>query len=118
MNAPSSDCARLSPAPALARLPGPAGERFANLFRRGTLSLEVYAPRGRDDQTPHDQDEIYIVLQGAGTFVCGPQREAFGPGDVLFVAAGVPHRFEDFSDDLAVWVIFYGPKGGERPADR
>lgn len=116
MNAPSPDCVRLSPASALARVPGPAGERFATLFRRGTLSLDVYAPRGRDDQTPHDQDEVYVVLQGAGTFVCGPRREPFAPGDVLFVAAGVPHRFEDFSDDLAVWVIFYGPQGGERPS--
>jgi hypothetical protein len=32
------------------------------------------------------------------------------------VPAGVVHRFEDFSDDLAVWVVFYGPEGGEIPA--
>jgi hypothetical protein len=31
----------------------------------------------------------------------------------MFVAAGVEHRFEDFTDDLAVWVMFYGPEGGE-----
>jgi hypothetical protein len=29
------------------------------------------------------------------------------------VAAGIEHRFEDFSEDLAVWVVFYGPTGGE-----
>jgi mannose-6-phosphate isomerase-like protein (cupin superfamily) len=45
--------------------------------------------------------------------VNGEERYPFGAGDVLFVPAGMPHRFEDFSDDLAVWVIFYGPKGGE-----
>ena len=38
----------------------------------------------------------------------------FGPGDLLFVPAGVEHRFEEFSDDLAVWVVFYGPDGGEQ----
>jgi mannose-6-phosphate isomerase-like protein (cupin superfamily) len=41
-------------------------------------------------------------------------RHCFGPGDLLFVRAGVEHRFEEFSDDLAVWVSFYGPDGGEQ----
>jgi hypothetical protein len=36
-------------------------------------------------------------------------------GDLLFVAAGAEHRFEDFTDDLAVWVVFYGPCGGKVP---
>ena len=38
------------------------------------------------------------------------------PGDFLFVAAAIAHRFEDFSDDLLVWRVFYGSKGGEVPA--
>jgi mannose-6-phosphate isomerase-like protein (cupin superfamily) len=54
------------------------------------------------------------VLHGRGQLRHGVHREPFGPGDVLFVPAGVEHRFEDFSDDLDVWVIFYGPEGGER----
>ena len=33
-------------------------------------------------------------------------------------AAGITHRFEDFSDDLVVWVLFYGPEGGEAIVDR
>jgi hypothetical protein len=45
----------------------------------------------------------------------GDSRHAFSAGDVLFVPAGVPHRFEDFTDDFGTWVIFYGPEGGERP---
>jgi len=96
------------------RLPGPDGERFAVAFERGTLSIEFYAPRGRDPQKPHTRDEVYVVLHGRGQFRHGDKREPFGPGDVLFVPAGVEHRFEDFSDDLDVWVIFYGPEGGER----
>lgn len=35
------------------------------------------------------------------------------PGDLLFVPAGVVHRFEEFTDDFATWVMFYGPEGGE-----
>lgn len=97
----------------LARLPGPKGERYAVAFERGSLSVELYAPRGHDPQQPHDQDEVYVVVSGSGDFVCGGDRMAFGPGDLLFVPAGTVHRFEDFTDDLAVWVIFYGPRGGE-----
>ena len=100
---------------ALARLPGPAGERFATQFRHGTLLVELYAPRGKDPQTPHTRDEAYVVAQGTGLFFDGQIRRPFGPGTFLFVPAGCTHRFEDFSDDLAVWVLFYGPEGGERP---
>ena len=71
------------------------------------------ASRGLDDQQPHSQDELYVVTGGSGTFVCGGERVAFGQGDVLFAAAGVEHRFEDFGDDFETWVVFYGAEGGE-----
>ena len=98
---------------ALARLPGPQGERFAELFKHGTLSVEIYAPKGNDPQKPHTRDEVYIVVSGRGEFLFGNQRVNFGTGDFLFASAGVVHRFENFTDDLVVWVIFYGPEGGE-----
>jgi mannose-6-phosphate isomerase-like protein (cupin superfamily) len=107
---------RLTVPEALARLPGPEGERFVELFRHGTLSVELYAPRGSDPQSPHTRDEVYVVVTGKGQFVNGADRHPFGPGDVLFVPAGVTHRFEEFTDDLAAWVFFYGPEGGERQA--
>jgi mannose-6-phosphate isomerase-like protein (cupin superfamily) len=104
---------RLTVADGMARLPGPGGERFVELFRHGTLTVELYAPRGSDPQAPHTRDEVYAVVRGSGWFRKGNDRSRFGPGDVLFVAAGVMHRFEEFTADLAVWVFFYGPEGGE-----
>ena len=98
---------------ALDCLPAPSGERFVELFKHGTLSVELYAPRGADPQTPHTRDEVYVVISGTGQFFAAGEMETFLPGDVLFVPAGVEHRFVNFSDDLAVWVIFYGPEGGE-----
>ena len=98
---------------ALSRLPGPAGERFASVFQHGSLQVEIYAPRGTDPQQPHTRDEAYIVVQGKGQFVAGNVRREFGPGDFLWAPAGESHRFEDFSDDLVVWVLFYGREGGE-----
>ena len=98
---------------ALLLLPGPDSQRFATVFEHGSLLVEVYAPRGIDPQKPHTRDEIYFVVTGAGEYVCGDTRQSFGPTDLLFAAAGVEHRFENFTEDLTVWVIFYGPEGGE-----
>ncbi len=86
---------------------------FVKLLEHGSMSVEYYVPEFEDLQTPHDQDELYVIDQGQGVFFNGGVRHAFEAGDVLFVSAGVEHRFELFSDDFATWVIFYGPKGGE-----
>lgn len=99
---------------ALALLPGERGARFAKVLAHGSLLVEIYAPRGRDPQQPHTRDEVYVVVEGRGHFVNGERRHPFGPGDLLFVPAGVTHRFEEFTEDLVVWVIFYGPEGGEK----
>lgn len=88
--------------------------RFATLLRRGSLLVELYAPQGHDPQTPHAQDELYVVISGSGYFVNNGERKPFGPSDVLFVPAGFAHRFENFTDDFQTWVIFYGPEGGEQ----
>jgi len=112
MTTPNS-CQKITLGEALNRLPGPQGERSVNLFEHGSLVVKLYAPRGDDPQTPHSRDEIYVIAQGSGEFVCAGGRQNFGPNDVLFAAAGVEHRFESFSDDFAVWVMFYGPEGGE-----
>lgn len=86
---------------------------YGVLLQHGSMELGYYRPQLHDEQTPHLQDELYIVQQGVGTFVRANERIPFAPGDALFVAAGVEHRFVDFSDDFAAWVIFYGPDGGE-----
>jgi len=105
---------RLIPASALAKLAAANGPEFTLLFRHGSLEVEIYRPVQVDRQTPHTRDEVYVVIAGTGTFVRGAERQPFEPGEVLFVAAGVEHRFEGFTDDFATWVFFYGPEGGER----
>lgn len=92
--------------------------RFTTLLQHASLSVELYAPERLDPQQPHRQDEVYVIIAGAGDFVNGDRRHRYGPGDVLFVPAGVIHRFENFSDDFKTWVIFYGPDGGEQSQDR
>ncbi len=107
-----------------------AGRATALLLAHGTMELRWFAPKQHDPQTPHDRDELYIVMSGTGVLmrgkesspfddtsllVQGEDRVSFGPGDALFVPAGTVHCFEEFSDDFATWVMFYGPEGGERP---
>lgn len=104
---------RAGVAEAMAKLPGPRGERWTTVLEHGSLDIEIYAPRGADPQKPHTRDEVYVVVQGSGEFFDGERRERFAPGDVLFVPAHVEHRFERFTDDLVAWVMFYGPEGGE-----
>jgi mannose-6-phosphate isomerase-like protein (cupin superfamily) len=98
-----------------AALPLEPGRLSALVMDHGSMSVRWYAPKGADPQTPHDQDELYIVASGTGTYTVDGASMPFGPGDMLFAAAGQTHRFEDFSDDFATWVVFYGPKGGEKP---
>ena len=100
---------------ARARIPGPPGEHFVNVLQRGTVRLLLSFPLNPNRQAPHAQDEIYVVARGSGVLCHDGKRDHFETGDVMFVAAGVEHHFEDFTEDLAIWVVFYGPEGGEVP---
>jgi mannose-6-phosphate isomerase-like protein (cupin superfamily) len=95
------------------RLPDSAGRYFKNLFDQDGIQVELYAPRGHDNQTPHSRDEIYIIARGNGTFDLDGRELAFVTGDLLFVPARVPHRFTRFSDDFATWVLFFGKEKPE-----
>ena len=105
----------LSVSKALQKL-GRVDEPYAELFAHGSLSIEIYKPVDEDLQQPHSRDEVYVIASGKGWFVNDGKRARFETGDLLFVPAGVPHRFEDFSGDFSTWVMFYGPEGGEQKA--
>lgn len=98
-------------AEARARIPGPAGEHAVSLLQRGTLNVKLSLPVRPNVQTPHEQDEVYVIIRGRGVLVHDGERDPFETGDLLFIAAGADHRFEDFSEDLAVWVVFSRPSG-------
>ena len=83
-----------------------------SILQRASLDVKLAAPAWPNAQAPHVQDELYIVVRGSGFLFHDGKRERFAPGDLLFVAAGVEHHFEEFGDDLLVWRVFYGPDGG------
>ncbi len=99
--------------PAVPTAKYPQGAPFVTMMAGGTMSVEVFAPKEQDLQEPHRQDELYFVHSGNGDIVINGQRFDAAAGDAFFVAAGVAHRFENFSDDFVTWVVFYGKEGGE-----
>ena len=110
---------KFNPTKYLKNLPLPANEKWKDgvwdieVFKHGTMLLEIFAPEGKDYQTSHDQDEIYFIIDGSGKFEIEGKLLEFSPGDVLFVPAGKQHRFLEPLMGVKTWAIFYGPKGGE-----
>jgi mannose-6-phosphate isomerase-like protein (cupin superfamily) len=91
----------------------PGTASYVEQLRSADLSVGTYsiAVGGVDRQSPHTEDEVYVVTGGRATFVDEAGRTAIGPGDVLFVRAGVAHHFEDVTVDLTLVVVFGPPEG-------
>lgn len=72
------------------------------------LSVGTYSivAGGVDSQSPHTEDEIYVVTAGRAVLEAGGERAEVGPGSVLYVPAGEVHRFVDVTQDLALLVLF------------
>jgi mannose-6-phosphate isomerase-like protein (cupin superfamily) len=66
-----------------------------------------------DRQSPHTEDELYYVVSGRGLVTVGAESRPVVPGSVVFVAAGVPHRFHDIAERLELLVMF-GPAEDSR----
>jgi mannose-6-phosphate isomerase-like protein (cupin superfamily) len=82
--------------------------RYVEQLRVPALSVGTYSlPAGAvDGQTPHAEDEIYVVVSGRGSFTAGGRTVEVGPGTTLFVPAREEHRFHDITEDMAVLVFF------------
>lgn len=81
---------------------------FVELMKFGQLSVEYYAPVERDLQNPHVQDELYLIARGHATLQREEQKLMVNAGDLIHIPAMMEHRFIEFSDDFAAWVIFFG----------
>ncbi|RJS46971.1 cupin domain-containing protein [Nocardioides cavernaquae] len=98
--------------------PSEAENDWAEHLRTPDLSVGTYCipAGGLDDQSPHTEDEIYVVTQGRATIVTPGGSAEVEPGSVIFVPAGEVHRFIDVTEDLALLVVF-GPAYGSRAAN-
>lgn len=89
--------------------------RYVEFLRRPAMSAGVYVlPAGASDlQTPHREDEIYYVVRGTAKLRLGPEERPVYAGDVIFVEAGLEHRFFDIENELAVLVVFAPAESAE-----
>lgn len=85
-----------------------AGGRSLEFFRAPALSMTIYRlPAGStDEQQPHNEDEVYYVVDGRGQFRVVDESRPVGPGTVLFVEKHVEHRFHSIEEDLTLLVVF------------
>jgi len=85
-----------------------ADARWEAFLERPTLTAGLYRlPAGAEDrQQPHDRDEVYYVISGRATLSVDGNLTDVAPGTVVFVAAGVAHRFIDIEQPLEALVFF------------
>ena len=84
------------------------GRAYLEFLRVPALSAGLYVlPAGEaDPQQPHTEDEVYYVARGRAQIRVAGEDRPVGPGSVVFVAAGVEHRFHSIAEDLTVLVFF------------
>ncbi len=89
------------------------GERYLEFLEASTMSVGLYElPAGDiDPQQPHTEDEVYYVVSGRAMIQVAGEDRPVQAGTVVFVEAGVEHRFHSIEEDLTVLVVFAPPRG-------
>jgi mannose-6-phosphate isomerase-like protein (cupin superfamily) len=95
--------------------PDGTGATYVEQLATRDLSVGTYSLRAgaTDGQSPHTEDEVYVVTGGRARFTSGGQTVDVAPGTVLFVPTGEAHRFHDITEDLTL-LVFFGPAYGSR----
>jgi mannose-6-phosphate isomerase-like protein (cupin superfamily) len=90
------------------------GRSYHEFLRVPAMSAGVYVlPAGAPDpQKPHSEDEIYYLVSGKAQMRIGAEKRSVGQGSVIFVEAGLEHRFFDIEEELVVLVIFAPAESG------
>lgn len=87
--------------------------RYVEALRSTAMSIGLYRlPAGADDeQRPHGEEEVYLVMEGKGRFTMGDEDVEAVPGSLLTVPAKVEHRFHSIEHDLLL-LVFFAPAEG------
>ncbi|MEU5050769.1 cupin domain-containing protein [Streptomyces sp. NPDC021096] len=85
---------------------------YLQFLRERNMSVGLYALNAgdTDPQAPHAEDEVYVVVSGRASITVGTETTQVGRGSVVYVPAGVTHRFHHISEDLRVLVVFSPPE--------
>ena len=85
-----------------------SGSPYNEFLRVPALSSGIYTLEAgsKDLQNPHDEDEVYVVIEGRGRLKTGDGDLAIGPGSILYVKASSAHSFFEIEEDLTLLVFF------------
>ena len=85
-----------------------SGRAYLEFLRVPALSVGLYtlAVGAVDRQSPHTEDEVYVVMTGRARITVGDEVREVGPGSVVYVAATIPHHFHDIAEPLEILVVF------------
>jgi len=85
-----------------------AGKRYLEFMRIPAMSAGLYVLSAGepDPQSPHKEDEMYFVVSGRARMRIGSEDQPVLSGSVIFVEAGVEHRFHDIEENLQILVFF------------
>lgn len=87
------------------------GVTFKEFLRTPSLSCAIYhLPVGsRDMASAHEEDELYLVLEGSGQLRVGETEHRVRQGTLMYVHAACDHAFFDIQEDLTVLAFFGSP---------
>ena len=96
-----------------------AAARFAadklqksNLFETRNFFCDVYGLEPGQEQKVHahkDEDKLYFVLDGVGSFIIGEETRELGHGEIIFAPAGSEHGVRNISDARLTLLVFMTP---------
>jgi len=92
-----------------------SGKLYHEFLRVPALSAGIYelAAGATDPQNPHNQDEVYYVIRGRAHIRVADEDRCVQPGDTIYVAAHVPHKFHTIVEDITL-LVFFAPAEGEK----
>jgi len=79
-----------------------------------SVGLAVWPAGSADHQQPHREDEVYYVISGRGVIRVADEDRPVKSGSLVFVGAGLEHRFHDIEEDLRVLVFWAPPRAVPR----
>ncbi len=87
-----------------------SNKSYLEFLKHPSLSVGLYVlpSSGIDGQQPHTEDEVYYVVSGRGMFTHAEEERPVQAGSILFVAAGVEHRFHSITESLHI-IVFFAP---------
>ena len=86
---------------------------YLEFIRSPSLSCGLYklAAGAKDLQGPHDEDEIYFVVDGRASLLIGGEQRQVQRGSIVFVRSTSEHRFVEIQEDITL-LVFFGGTGG------